>query len=234
MKTESSVVNRSSQPTASSQPGLNLGKAPVPQVPAWHKHTQMCLLLVWAWGSWVTPGQSWLQGRGQGWAPPLDQAAQSSWPHGLPCPVLNSPTPLSPHRSGSRTDEPNGASGSGLARCSRSGPTSPLPMSCLYSPVLRTMPRWAHLLPKSICLSVHHCPAPGAPEAMLCYWGSSPALRLGCRSVGLCHWAAKAQQLFRWAPCSAPLSPIGSQLPQQPPSPVGLQIHCALCFPNIP
>ena len=60
---------------------------------------------------------------------------------GAPMPCAHSPAPLSPHRSGSRIDEPNGASGSGLARCSRSGPTSPLPMSCLCSLVLRTMPK---------------------------------------------------------------------------------------------
>uniref|UniRef100_A0A8C9ENZ2 Homeobox protein aristaless-like 4 n=1 Tax=Pavo cristatus TaxID=9049 RepID=A0A8C9ENZ2_PAVCR len=38
--------------------------------------------------------------------------------------------------------------------------------------------------PAQIHLSVHHCLAPGALQAMLCSWGSSPALRLGCKSMG--------------------------------------------------
>lgn len=51
--------------------------------------------------------------------------------------ALLSPLP----RCGFRTGERNGASGRGSVRCSRSGPTSPLPMSCPCSPVLRTTPR---------------------------------------------------------------------------------------------
>lgn len=47
-KVEGSVGNTSSQPTASSQPGLSLGKAPVLSVPVWHQHTQMNLhFLCW-------------------------------------------------------------------------------------------------------------------------------------------------------------------------------------------